>query len=170
MNDTATENLVVLKYSDDYYDEFTIQALVLTTDLRWDRVKARIADVFPAGTELWVSFGVNQDIKYSCGANFLSKCEVHPVTQAFAKEFARMVGDEEFFDWRNPLLGKDQSEWRLCVIGGMLPTFLLPGDASWPKYNKFKNSGRLCGGWTSWYRELGFVRDSDPLYSALVGK
>ncbi len=110
---------LLLKFSDNYADEFDVEAIVLTTRDRWERAKADLCAAYPGGATFDAGFGMNESNSYDA-YGYLRRFSGHAVSLECARDMARALGrivPKTTYEDRKLL----SLSWMLIVKHGILP-------------------------------------------------
>lgn len=110
---------LLLKFSDNYADEFDVDAIVLTTRDRWERAKADLCAAYPGGATFDAGFGTNESNSYDA-YGYLKRFKEHAVSLECARDLARALGrvvPKHIYEDRKLI----SLSWMLVVKNGVLP-------------------------------------------------
>jgi hypothetical protein len=115
---------ILLRFQDNYADEFDVDSIVVTTSDRWEKAKGALRAAYPPGATFDASFGTNESLCYSA-EGYLSCFRAHPISLECARDLARTLRrmtPSHTYDG-GKLAGR---RWFLSVKCGVLPR--VPGD------------------------------------------
>lgn len=116
----ATEWLL-LTFHDNYADEFDCEAIIVTTQARWEAAQVALRSAYPGDARFDASIGANERNCYTAD-EYLSKFKAHAITLDVARALAVAIRGRDIKQVYDAKSKRNVSfEWFLTVGHGLLP-------------------------------------------------